>query len=350
MPTNTPNETSSASLSAPLSIETNLSTDSESESEIGTPFRMSSRYAMFTKRFEPKLNNGNFLGETSGQRDSEQYCQFIQTSSIARTKFEFEDQGTFLHGKPSQSIELKTQAVTNTKRAASDFFALAYQALNETNEAFPLAGKNKCLGMVVVPGKTLVLLAISQDKNPTEDVILRQKMVRLLNRINAKEGHAWTFELACIPTKSQYMMPRTLFMRTIHPAPNEWVEPHTRCVEVSLMVALCKTGRHISFNPEDTGVMAFGGTLWSIPWRLKKSNAIPHFEGATRNSKYTTQPPISVDLGDGTKGWIDIWDPCAGHCKIYRQEMLAIGASGGPATSFTEPRSETNITPITSML
>jgi len=63
MPTNTPNETSTNAVNAPLSIDTTLSIDSESESEAGTPFRMSSRYAMFTKRFEPKLNDGNFLGD-----------------------------------------------------------------------------------------------------------------------------------------------------------------------------------------------------------------------------------------------------------------------------------------------
>jgi len=160
-----------------------------------------------------------------------------------------------------------------------------------------------------------------------------------INRLN----NNWVFELACIPTKSQYMMPRTLFMRTIHPAPNERVKPHTRCVEVALMVALCKIGRHVKFTPEDTGVMAFGGTLWSSPWCLTNSAATPHFEGAPRNIKYTTQNPISVDLGHGKKGWIDIWDPCQGHCKIYRQEMLAIGASGGPATSFAEPRSEISV-------
>ena len=259
---------------------------------------------------------------------------------MARSHFEFKEKGALVHGRPTQKLEPTSHANERTKHAVSDFFSSAYKILDKNNEQFPLAGKNKCFGMVAVPKSKLVMIAISQDKNPKNDLILRRQMVDLLKRIN-QENPDRVFELASIPTKSQYMMPRTLFMRTTHPAPVEWIKPHTRCVEVALMVALCKIRGGIT--PQNAGVMAFGGTLWATPRHLKSSAATPHFEGAERNIKYTTKPAVSVDLGHGKKGWIDIWDPCKGHCAIYKDQMLAIGASGGPATSFTEPRSESNL-------
>ena len=311
--------------------------------ERGSPFKISQQLSLFTNRFNPKNENGEFLGETSEQRDSLQYCQFIQTRRLARSKFQLSGNSTFTHHVSTPIQEPSGSALERTKLAASAFFSLAYQILEDTRQIFPLAGKNKCLGMVAVPGtqKNLVMIAISQDKDPNNDIELRHRMVDLLNEINRTNAD-WHFELACIPTKSQYMMPRTLFMRTTHPAPSTSITPRTSCVEVALMVALNKLGRHINFTTEDTGVIAFGGTMWTTPWCVKNSTAVPHFEGAERNTKYTTKPPTFVDLGEGKKGWIDIWDPCGNHCAIYRQEMLAIGASGGPATSFIEPRSETN--------
>ena len=330
-------------LSINTAVETNLAPMTSRSSSRESPFKISSQLSLFTDRFNPKNDNGEFLGETSEQRDSLQYCQFIQTSSMARSKFEFEEKGALVHGRPVQSLEPTPHAIARTKRAVSDFFSLAYHVLDKNNEQFPLAGKNKCLGIVAVPESKLVMIAISQDKNPAADDALRSQMVDLLDRINHEESNTWVFELACIPTKSQYMMPRTLFMRTIHPAPEEWVKPHTRCVEVALMVALNKIRRNIT--PENASVMAFGGTLWAIPWRLENSAAAPHFEGAKRNITYVTQPSISVDLGHGVKGWVDIWDPCKVHCAIYKDRMNAIGASGGPATSFTEPRSERHLPP-----
>lgn len=324
----------------PISTASTASSDSD-DFKPNSPFGLSPRLSLFERSFQHKNNSGEFLGDTSLQRESLQSSQFTHTASMARTKFDFIEKGAMVHGRPVQPIEPNTEAMLNTKRAASAFFSLAYQVLQEQNKQFPLAGKNKCLGMVAVPHKKLVMIAISQDKTPAKDEALRSDMVDLLDDIN-KKSTDWIFELACIPTKSQYMMPRGLFMRTIHPAPEEWVRPHTRCVEVALMVALNKIGRYVNFSPEDAGVMAFGGTLWMSH---HDSAAIPHFEGATRNTKYTSQDPILVDLGHGLQGELDIWDPCGGHCAIYRDRMLAIGASGGPATSFIEPRSERSLAP-----
>ena len=125
-----------------------------------SPFKMSPRLSLFTNSFNSKHDEGEFLGETSEQRDSLQYCQFIQTSSMARSKLQFGEKGTFVHGRPEKLLEPSQEAIARTKRAVSDFFSLAHQILHENNEQFPLAGKNKCLGMVAVPKKKLVMLAI----------------------------------------------------------------------------------------------------------------------------------------------------------------------------------------------
>ena len=193
-------------------------------------FKISPRFALFANRFNSKNEEGKFLGETSDQRDSEQYCQFIQTRTRARAYFTFEGDGLLIQKKAIQSLEPTPEATQRTKDAVSDFFSSAYNILERNNKKFPLAGKNKCLGMVAVPGKKLAILAISQDKNPDNDRALRSEMLTLLESMNQEQGNAWIFELASIPTKSQYMMPRTLFMRTTLPAISSWVSPRTQCV------------------------------------------------------------------------------------------------------------------------
>ena len=192
--------------------------------------------------------------------------------------------------------------------------------------------------MVAVPNTKLAIIAISQDKDPSKDERLRHDMVVFLRQLN-RTSKEWRFELACIPTKAQYLMPRTLSMRVPHPAPEASVKPHTRCVEVALMAALCKAGRTINFTAIDTGIIAFGGTLWAS--QAGGADAIPHFEGVTkRNDKYIERPALEVELSPSMRGWVDIWEPCPDHCKIYKYEMLAIGSSGGFSGSFYEPRSE----------
>jgi hypothetical protein len=286
----------------------------------------------FANSFSYKHAQGLFLGNVSHERESSQRSQFSRTRRMARSLLEM----------GLSMLEPTQPALNRTEQAAIDFFTLSFKFLNKNNMIFPLADHNKCLGMVVVPTTNLVMIAISQDKEPQKDAFLRQQMVDLLNKLNTITK-AWTFELACIPTKSQYLMPRTLLMRTPHVAPQEWVNPHTRCVEVALMVALCKAGRHLTFTSADTGIMTYGGTLWAS---RQGSESIPRFEGKVRNIKYVSKAPVEIRLTDSISGWLDVWDPCGEHCKIYKYEMLAIGSAGGPATSFTEPRSEWDKAPL----
>ncbi len=289
------------------------------------PLTVPLEYERFANSFIPRLKQKSFLGSVSEERESIQRAQFAQTRKVANS--------LFAQGK--SALEPHQKALSKTQQAAKEFFLLSYQFLTEDKQEFPLAGLNKCLGMVAVPQSKLVILAISQDKNPVKDEELRQNMVRLLTQINSRTIN-WVFELACIPTKAQYLMPRTLSTPAFQKAAPDAVFPPTRCVEVALMVALCKTGRFIKFTPEETGVMAYGGTLWA---NSDGAEAIPHFQGAERNKKYKSES-VEIKLTDTLSGWIDVWRPCDKHCEIYQYEMLAIGAAGGRATSFTEPRSE----------
>ena len=289
----------------------------------------------FASSFATNIEEGLFLGDPSTERDSIQRAQFTRTRRMAMFKLK---EANFPR-EPNQ------QVVTQIIEAAKDFFSLTYKLLTEKNEKFPLAGLNKCLGMVVVPTTNVVMLGISQSKiaDKAEDTAQREQMVHLLNLLN-KKTKKWRFELVCIPTKSQYLMPRTFFMKTPHKATEESVNPRTRCVEVALMVALCKAGRFIKFNPEDISILTFSATLWANPNQTSQE-AIDPFKGVKRNTSYLSQDPIEVKLTDSLSGWIDIWEPCKDHCQRYRKEMLAIAVSGGPATSFLEPRSESNEIP-----
>ena len=286
-------------------------------------------YESFAHSFDTKLDDGAFLGRTSPAEKSHQRRQFAQICRVAKSEL----------SKGEVALEPSLQALERTKQAAKDFFFLSYKLLDSSATMFPLAGRNKCLGMVAVPTTTVVTIAISQDKNPVNDESLRNEMVLFLNRLN-QTTNDWTFELACIPTKSQYLMPRTISLRAPQAASEASVKPHTRCVEVALMAALCKAGRTKSFTSSDTGIIAFGGTLWASS---TGSEAVPHFEGVERNKKYTKQPSLEVILSADMSGWIDVWDPCPEHCKIYKYEMLAIGGAGGFSTSFFEPRSESGM-------
>ncbi len=293
-----------------------------------SPFIVPIQLEPFAESFRAKNAEGDFLGRAPLTDNAHHRRQYGQIRRVARFNF---SQGV-------EALEPSPEALERTQEAAKAFFQLSYLLLEHQKSLFPLAGRNKCLGMVAVPNTKLAIIAISQDKDPSKDERLRHDMVVFLRQLN-RTSKEWIFELACIPTKAQYLMPRTLSMRAPHPAPDASVKPHTRCVEVALMAALCKAGRTINFTATDTGIIAFGGTLWAS--QAVGKVAIPHFEGMTkRNDKYLERPALEVELSSSMKGWVDIWEPCPDHCKIYKYEMLAIGSSGGFSGSFFEPRSE----------
>lgn len=238
----------------------------------------------------------------------------------------------YIYSNEDLSFEPTEAAQQLTLRAAQTFFTLAYQIIHQNGRQFPLAGRNKCLGMAVVPHTSLVLMAVSQDKIPETDVQLRRNMMILISAVN-KLTKEWVFELVRVPTPEEYNTIPKL-------APLEKIEPRPRCVEPALAVGLCKAGRFKKFNPEECAVIPFGGTLWAAS---TGNEAALHFEGAERNLKYVTAGPLKVELHDGKSGWIDVWNPCGIHCAKYRKAMLAIGAAGGPGSSFPNPRGEGEI-------
>ena len=283
----------------------------------------------FSESFEEKNGNKEFLGRNSPNANrSDNSQKFNNIRRIAKL---------LLTNK--EKLNPSQEALERTKQAAKDFFSFSYQLLEREGIAeFPLANCNKCLGMVVIPTnrKNLVTIAISQDKNPINDERLRYDMVQFLDKLNQIQGR-WVFELACIPTKAEYLLPRTLFFRNPQPAPTSSVEPHTRCVEVALMAALCKAGRSINFEASDISILAFGGTLWASN---TGNETIPGFGSISRNMKYTIEQPLEIELSNSTVGYIDLWKPCGNHCEKYFYEMLAVANSGGCSSSFFDPRSE----------
>lgn len=287
---------------------------------------------LFARPFTSKFKKGLFLGSPSflgKSLESEQF-RHVRRASLS----------IFNHGE--DALKPNEEALQRTEQAAKIFFATAYRLLVKKGKTFPLATYNKCLGMVSVPNSQLVMIAVSQDKIPALDQGLRRELGLFLEELNnelKEKSLKWTFELVCIPTHSQYFMPRTLSKDTHLPAIKDDIEPHTRCVEVALMVALNKVGRLKRFTPKEAGVMAFSGTLWATP-DAKISSAIDGFAGASRNTKHLKKSPLQMTLDDGNSAWIDIWKPCACHCEIYQYQMAAIAAAGAPGTSFSEPRSE----------
>lgn len=278
----------------------------------------------FAKGFQQKLEEGVFLGNLSEQRESLARGELQRVRCSAKALY-----------FSKESLEPTMEALDLAKRAMQDFFALAFNHLKQKGERYPLAGYNKCLGLAVVPRTRLVLIALSQDREPEKDRPLREKLCKLIFAVN--QWSKWIFELVRVPTQSEYLLLRTISMRAPHHAPMEWVEPRTRCCEPALMAALCKVGRFKRFAAAEAGIITFGCTLWASP---KGNEAVSGFEGIQRNFKHVTKKPIEVKLNAHEAGWVDEWDPCSEHCLIYRRAMLAIGAAGGPATSFTEPRGD----------
>ncbi len=292
------------------------------------------------------------------------------------------------HYNSGSTLEPSETAKAATLQAVRDFWNLAISV----NEPFPLSKYNRCMGMAVVPRTRLVLVAVSHDKCPEVDEPLRNHMLQLINKIN-KSTERWIYELTRIPTQSEYLLLRTLALRTPldEEAPKEILSPiqwsasnsverkewmkvnsqvrpnwfskpnnglthrciqplrceeacqcgkSSRCIEIALMVGLCKAGRFKKFEPSEVCVMAFGCTLWTLPYNLSTNDvALELFAKGPRNRKYICKSHL-VQL-EGKYGYFDEWNPCPQHCGIYRKAMLAIGAAGGPGSSFPGPRSET---------
>lgn len=293
-----------------------------------SPLNLPLKWHRFGTSFDAKIREGLVLGAPSTVSPTVEGAQLARMRCAARHVL---SQEVLLH--PTDA------ALQRTKLAARAFFRIAYQHVQDTKENFPLFERNKCLGMVAIPRSKLVLVAVSQDKDPIQDIELRKKMVEFLQQMTSKSTK-WVFELVRLPTPSAYVFLRTFQMRSPHRAPKELVEPHTRCVEVALAVALCKVGRFHKFAPSEAAVVPFGGAMWmSIDGQEAKKG----FGGISRNSKYLSQPALDVTLSDSEMGYVDIWDPCKVHCRIFMRDLLAMGAAGGPGTSFIEPRAESKI-------
>ena len=296
------------------------------EKNIRSPFIVPLELERFVKPFKTKLAEGLFFEEEPHGAPSQ--------VRAALKNVRMSGKWLLLHS----GISLKPSEGTleKTRETARVFFSLTYEYLLEKNEIFPLAGRNKCLGMAVVPKTKLVLIALSQDRFPKNDKQLRDKLLILIDGVN-KLTKRWVFELVRLPTPAEYILLRTLTMRSPHQPPDEWVSPPTRCVEVALMVALCKVGRFFSMLPKEIGAVAFGATLWNSP---KGTQAVVNFNGAVRNMKHTKQDPIEVLLPDDKIGYLDVWEPCPTHCARYEDAMRSLSVAGGLSSSFIEPRAE----------
>lgn len=108
-----------------------------------------------------------------------------------------------------QALMPSSEARMRTKAAAVEFYRLAYE-MTGVGEKFPLFGKNKCIGFVAIPNSKLVVVAVSQDRVPANDVSLRRVMVELMDRMNKESSNPYVFQLAALPTQEQYLIFRAL--------------------------------------------------------------------------------------------------------------------------------------------
>jgi hypothetical protein len=232
-------------------------------------------------------------------------------------------------------LERETVSLENRiTQAALTFFKLIKPHLSEETP-YPLRGYNKCLGFTIVPRTKLVLIAISEDKNREKDTPLRQEFLKLIHKVN-QQTTAWIFELTCRPSQREYLMLRSLSLKTLDVPLNLINKARARCAEVALAIALCKAGRFKNFDQKEVAFVTFGATLFN-----DQGEPLKHFEGGKRNLKYLKTRPIEVPFDlTSEKGWIDRWEPCEEHCKLYMKELLALSASGSVETSLNSPRSE----------
>ena len=195
----------------------------------------------------------------------------------------------------------------------------------ETGRDFPLANKNKCLGIATIRNNKSVFIAVSEDRDAREDIQTRARLISIIKDINNRTSK-WRFELVRTPLPMEFLLPRSLRMETSRPASDKEIQPRMRCVEVQLMVALNKVRRTIKYSMQDVAMLALGGTLWASS-NANKSVAVDYFGRVKRNSSYTKEPALELDLFNGDKAYIDVWEPCEEHCKVYYNEMLAVIAA-----------------------
>lgn len=269
--------------------------------------------SMFTSRFSSKFRSISFRQDSINLNNSLRSTQLLAIRRLS------------LNLLKNDNLEPSENSKNKTKTAAKEFFALASKFLHENDEEFPLAGKNKCIGLATIKNNKTVFIAISQDEVATRDLELRKKFIKFLKELN-KTTTKWRFELVNTPSAMEYLLPRTLRMgSTPRPASSEEINPRMRCVEIHLMVALNKAHRTLKFKPADVAMVAFSGTLWA---HQTESMAAAHFGNVKRNIKYLMEPALEVNLHDGSKAYVDVWEPCKEHCAIYYKEMLAIIFAG----------------------
>ncbi len=232
---------------------------------------------------------------------------------------------------------LNKESELKTIEAAKHFFKKLYEILSDENR-YPFINCNKCLGMVVVPQTNLVLISVSEDRNPNLDDERRKNFLKLIIQVNELTNQ-WKYELVYRPNLSEYLMLRALTLAQYDISVDQLPKARTRCAEVALAFALFKVGRFKSFSKSSIGIVTFGATLWSSK---EGDSAINYFSEKKRNRKYTLTDPIEVPLKEGGIGWIDRWSPCKEHCLPYMDAMLTIATSGKPGISLKTPRSESS--------
>lgn len=291
------------------------------------------RLNRFFNDFDPRHISGVNVQSIMDSALPEYYCSLRWAQAQASLLFQQE-----LEPPSSEAIE-------KTEEAVRQFCQHACRICYGQGKAFPLAGRNKCLGVAVVPNKRLVLLAVSQDKNPETDLGLRKEMLELIKIIN-QQSQYWKFELASIPTKEEYILVRSIGIRTDRRAHEEEIEPRSRCVEVSLSIALYKTGRFNRFDARDVYMLSLGcGGLWASD--NGKTPVVECWKSDERNTKYMTKPPLALKLEinhEEIPCCIDIWDPCESHCKKFAKAMRALSVAGGRFGSrLLTPRAECDL-------
>ena len=285
-----------------------------SVSEISSPSALS----LFTSRFDESLQHKYFRPDGLTIRDSAISTQLLLVRRLAMQ--EYRAPQVRLFDEATSSSIFSPAATNRTKQAARDFYALSYQLLAETGREFPLANKNKCVGIAVIKNNKSVFIAVSEDSNANNDLATRRALIAFFKELNARTDK-WRFELVRTPAPMEFLLPRSLCMETSRPASGDEIRPRMRCVEVQLMVALNKVRRTVKYSMQDVAMLALGGTLWAS---ATDSVAIDYFGNIGRNRKYTEESALELTLCNGQNAFIDVWEPCGEHCKIYYNEMLAI--------------------------